>query len=400
VVGVRQTASEPSEIASLTVRYFKAVGPLVAALTIAACNGGSSTIPTNTASAPQWQAKHLARAACPQVVNRPACMVLISSVIRPQCSPSSGCGWVPSELQTRYGLTPYLGQGSGTDVAVIEVGDDSSAASDLSTYRSQFGLGTANLVKYNQNGQEGNYPDSCADYGWCLETALDMEMVSTSCPQCTIFLMEADDSISGLETAETSAVTLGATIVSNSWGCPGDWDCGDSNFPKYFDAKHVTYLGSTGDYAYDEIGGPAVLATVVAVGGTQLEKSGSTYSETAWDDAAGGCETDVARPKWQHNPHCKFRSVGDVSAEAGCSPGVAEYASQYGGWVDVCGTSVASPLVAGIFALAGNAARQDGGKTFWLAKHRDDLYDVCGKCLFSDYSYQGGWGSPNGIGAF
>ena len=47
------------------VRYFKLVGPLVAALTLAACSSGSSTIPTNTANMPQWQARHLARAVCP-----------------------------------------------------------------------------------------------------------------------------------------------------------------------------------------------------------------------------------------------------------------------------------------------------------------------------------------------
>jgi subtilase family serine protease len=385
------------------VRSLKVVGPLVAALTIAACNGGSSTIPTNTASAPQWQAKHLARAACPQVVKKPTCLaLLVTKGVTPLCSPAGdGCGWMPSDLQTRYGLTPYLGDGSGTNVAVIEVGDDSSAAADLGKYRSEFGLGTGTITKYNENGQEGDYPSSCADYGWCLETALDIDMVSASCPDCGIFLMEAQDSISGLEKAEVSAVKLGATIVSNSWICYGSWDCSDSNFPKYFEHKHVTYLASSGDDGLDEIGGPSALATVVAVGGTQLAKSGSTYSETIWSDAGGGCESGVAKPKWQDNPDCSYRSIADVSAEAGCAPGVAEYATQYGGWVEVCGTSVASPLSAGIFALAGNAKHEKGGKTFWESKHASDLYDVCGTaCLFSDYSYQGGWGSADGIGAF
>ena len=43
--------------------------------------------------------------------------------------------------------------------------------------------------------------------------------------------MEAKDgsSISDFEQAEKEAVTLGATILSNSWSCPENWDCGDSD---------------------------------------------------------------------------------------------------------------------------------------------------------------------------
>ena len=112
----------------------------------------------------------------------------------------------------------------------------------------------------------------------------------------------------------------------------------------------------------------------------------------------------VHKPKWQYNQDCNARSIADVSAEAGCSPAVAEYDTDYGGWTGVCGTSVASPLLAGMFALAENATHQRGGKTFWKPKsNHKDLYNVCSSgsiaCLFSSYSYGGGWGSPNGIGA-
>jgi subtilase family serine protease len=388
---------------------WKIVAPLAGALTIAACSGGSSTIPSNNDSVPQWQAKHLARAACPQVVNKPTCLVLISNRVGLACSPSSGaCGWTPSDLQTRYGLTSYLGAGSGTKVAVIEAGDDNTAVPDLAKYRTEFGLGTATIIKYNEDGKEKDYPPNCSQYGWCLETALDIEMVSVSCPNCTIFLMEASSAISDFEKAEASAVKRGARILSNSWICYGSWDCGTSDFATYFEHKHVLYLASSGDDGPNEIGGPSVLGSVVAVGGTQLAKSGSTYSETLWSDAGGGCASPsnvgnpgVPAPAWQDNPDCTYRSDADISAEAGCDPGVAEYASQYQGWVEVCGTSVASPLSAGIFALAGNAKHQDAGEAFWETKYQADLFDVCGgSCLFSDYSYQGGWGSPNGIGAF
>ncbi|MFY9739367.1 MAG: S8 family serine peptidase [Candidatus Cybelea sp.] len=365
---------------------------------------------------PQWQAKHLAHAACPQVVGKPSCFALISNEhgISPAsgCSPSA-CGWTPAQLQAAYGLTKSLGKGSGQIVAVIEAGDDPDAATTFATYRSQFGLGTGTLVKYNQDGQQSNYPPSCEDYGWCVETDLDIEMVSAACPKCTVYLMEASDgsSISGFEQAEAEAVTLGATILSNSWGCTGTDDCGDSNFQNYFDTPGIAYLASTGDSGYEQIGAPAVLDSVIAVGGTQLAVSGSKYSESIWDGAGGGCATGVAKPPWQHDPDCSYRTVGDVSAEAGCSPGVSEYSDLYGGWFGVCGTSVSSPFSAGVIGLAGNATSQDGGKNFWtLAQKKHKRYFhhptggggcpnyLCGNGRYKKYySGPGGWGSPNGI---
>ena len=209
----------------------KLLAPLAAALAIAACNaGGSSNMPSTTTGTspsssssfaghlPEWQAKHLAHAACPQNTHRPTCQVLVSNMVSPACSPSSGCGFTATQLEAAYELTPSLGNGAGTTVAVIEAGDAPNALSNVQTYRNEYGLGTASIFKYNQEGQQSNYPASCSDWGWCLETALDIEMVSASCPKCTIFLMEAN-SDSGVNMGETEAeaVTLGATILSNSW---------------------------------------------------------------------------------------------------------------------------------------------------------------------------------------
>ena len=72
------------------------------------------------------------------------------------------------------------------------------------------------IAKYNQDGEKRNYPESCQNFGWCVETELDIEMVSVSCPKCTIYLMESDGTTHGMEAAETKAVKLGATLVSNS----------------------------------------------------------------------------------------------------------------------------------------------------------------------------------------
>ncbi len=417
----------------------KFVAPLVAALAIAACSsGGSSNVPASGASTvgsastrvPEWQAKHLARTTCPQVVGKPTCFAL--EVTRgggapPPCSPSSTCGFTPAELQAAYGLTPSLGNGSGKKVAVIEAGDLANAATDVATYRTQFGLGTASFFKYNETGQQSNYPPTCQDYGWCGETALDIDMVSAACPKCTIYLMEAKDgsSISDFETAEQEAVTLGATIVSNSWSCPNNWDCGDPNFANYFSTAGVAYLASTGDSGYNTIGGPSALGNVIGVGGTQLTKSGSTYHETVWNGASAGCANTatvgspgVPKPSWQTDTGCANRTDGDVSSESGCSPGVAVYIDLYGGWSEYCGTSVASPFLAGVIGLKGNAASQHGGERFWKLKDRKVNHQLhyissgsdgsCGGSYlctagtnqYETYSGPGGFGSPKGINAF
>jgi subtilase family serine protease len=419
----------------------KLVAPLAAALAIAACNAStSSNMPATTGASqtgtqasrhavPEWEAKHQARRACKDLAGGVSCYSLLSNYHAGPlaCSPSSSCGFRPIDLQTRYKLTPLLGRGAGTIVAVIELGDLPSASSDLSTYRSQYGLGTAPFAKYNQYGQQSSYPESCADFGFCLEADLDTEMVAATCPKCTIYMIEGGNCggvVCGLEGAETTAVALGATIISNSWGChTGVYgpDCGDPNFSSYFSTPNIAYLASSGDSGYNEIEWPAALENVLAVGGTQLELSGSTFTETVWDGAGAGCATTVTKPSWQHDPDCTGRTIADVSAQAGCDPGVSEYDADYSGWVDVCGTSVASPITAGVVALAGNASSIFGGQTFWQLsnkQHRRKFNVIhsgndgsCGQTYlceagapkpgkYKTYSGPAGWGTPVGVRAY
>ncbi|MGC2406550.1 MAG: hypothetical protein WA431_09095, partial [Candidatus Cybelea sp.] len=108
----------------------KIVGPLVAALAIAACNaGGSSNMPAASGvsqgsplnkAMPQWMVKHEAKTMCPQVVGKPTCLALEvqKGGITPLCSPSSSCGFTAQQLEKAYNLTSQLGNGKGTTVAV------------------------------------------------------------------------------------------------------------------------------------------------------------------------------------------------------------------------------------------------------------------------------------------
>jgi hypothetical protein len=404
------------------VNALKIVAPLIAALAVAACSSsGSSNMPAGGTSGqsalthghgvvPDWLAKGQARPVCPQVTGRPTCLALTEHGIQPPCV-GSACGWAPIDLETRYKLP--ITKGSGQIVAIVDAGDNPDVATSIATYRTQFSLPPANFNKYNQEGQQSNYPTYT---GWSVEIALDVDMVSAACPLCTIDLVEANSSSSSdLDAAELEAVNLGAHVVSNSWICYGSIGCVDNSD---FDQPGVVYTAGSGDSGYNQNGAPEALDTVVSVGGTQLAKTGTTYSEMIWNGAGGGCATGETKPTWQHDPGCTSRTDADISAEAGCSPGVAVYDQFDGGWGGVCGTSAATPLAAAIFGLAGNASSQNAGQKFWMLsgkQRRHDLHPILlgndGQCSgeylctagthqFKDYSGPGGWGSPKGLGAF
>jgi subtilase family serine protease len=321
-------------------------------------------------------------------------------------------GWGATSLEAAYNL-PSSSKGTGQIVAIVDAYDNPDVASDLAVYRTEYGLPTANFTKYNQTGQTKNYPTG--NSGWGVEIDLDVDMASASCPNCTIYLIEANsNNTNDLYAAEKEAVKLGAHVVSNSWGGGGGSASGGA-----FDTKGVVYLASAGDGGYGTFD-PADYGTVVSVGGTVLQAaSGSTYTERVWPSSGAGCSV-VAKPSWQKDPACSNRTDNDVSAVAA---GVAEYDTySERGWITVGGTSVASPLVAGVYGLAGNASKQDAGKRFWTLTKKQlkkDLHYIntgmvsgcpssltgsylcqAGTGQFGNYSGPTGWGTPNGIGAF
>lgn len=398
------------------------LAPLVALLAVAACSSnGVPTVPgtsgQSTTQTPEQQ-KQLwganVQAACPDAgPGIMHCLALVRTDIAPNIQAQVG-GLTPTDFQKAYSL-PSSG-GSGQTVAIVDAYDNPNVAKDLKTYRAHFGLPTVKFTKYNQKGQTKNYPTG--DKGWGLEIDLDVDMVSASCPKCTIDLIEANSPYSSdLTTAEAEAQSLGAHIITNSWGGSCKGTCGYSGS---FNTPGIVYLASSGDGGYGVIW-PSQLGSVVAVGGTQLiadKKTKRGWTEKVWVGAGGGCST-APKPSWQHDPKCTHRTVADVSADAAPATGAAEYDSyQYGGWVVVGGTSLSSPLTAGIYGLAGNASSQNAGERFWTLtkKHRNkDLNAVTvgsdGSCggsylctagthQYGDYAGPIGWGTPRGIGAF
>lgn len=398
-------------------RPLKLVAPLVAALAVAACNGGSSTMPSAAGSAaaesqsvPQWLASHSAVAACPgdRRHGQMQCDAIVMNAnggMQPNV-----VGLAPVDFQTAYNL-PSSTKGKGQTVFIVDAFDNPDVASDIVTYRTNFNLGKVNFKKYNQSGQQSNYPTG--NQNWGFEIDLDVQMASASCPNCNISLIEANtNNTNDLYAAEQEAVKLGAKVISNSWGGGGGSNSGGA-----FDTKGVVYLASAGDGGYG-MQDPADYQTVVSVGGTNLTKQGSGYVESAWRLTGGGCSV-VNKPSWQKDPGCTKRTGNDVAA---VSVNVAEYDSYgYGGWREASGTSVSSPLLAGVFALAANESTHQSGKPFWTLKKKKlkkDLHVIssggngcptsitgsylctAGTGQFGTYSGPTGWGTPNGIGAF
>jgi subtilase family serine protease len=302
-------------------------------------------------------------------------------------------------------------------VAIVDAYDNPNTETDLAGYRSQFGLpvcSTANscFTKINQRGGT-TYP--AADTGWGQEIALDIDMASAVCANCKILLVEADNaSYANLGAAVDIAAFRGATAISNSYG--GSEFNGQASYESHYNHPGSAITVSSGDAGYG-VEFPAASRYVTAVGGTTLTRStttGRSWTETAWSGAGSGCSAYVTKPAWQKDTGCTGRSVADVAAVADPATGVAVYDS-YGAtgganWLVFGGTSVASPVIAGIYALAGNAAAVTAGS--YPYTHTASLYDVTagsnGRCRRTPYlctagpGYDGptGLGTPNGAGGF
>ncbi|MEO7202172.1 MAG: S8 family serine peptidase, partial [Candidatus Tumulicola sp.] len=314
-------------------------------------------------------------------------------------------GYGPSDFRSAYNL-PSKG-GSGQTVALVDFYDDPNAESDLAVYRAEYGLPPCTTEngcfrKVNQDGKQSHYPKPSG--GWAGEIAIDIEMASAVCPQCHILLVEA--STSGNK-GEDTAIALGADVVSNSWGYYGK-----SPYDKAFDHPGHIITVASGDSGYSKRATvPDSLSTVVSVGGTSLRQATNTrgWSETAWRGSTSECNVLVKKPAWQLDTGCTGRTETDVSAVADPGTGVAVYDSYKApGWVIYGGTSVASPIVAGIYALAANEKSLTYAQSLYT--NAADLNDVVsgdnGDCntyiCDAGPGYDGptGNGTPNGLKAF
>jgi subtilase family serine protease len=348
----------------------------------------------------------------PEVKEFARCHALV--VVNANGSPDATTGPAglnPVDLRSAYKLTNSTTSGTGRTIAIVDAFDDPNAATNLSVYRAQFGITactTANgcFRKVDQNGGTA-YP--AGNVGWGQEISLDLDMASAICPKCKIVLVEArSSSIVNLGTAVNTAARLGANVISNSYG-GSEFASETAIEATYYHHPGIAVTASSGDAGFG-VQFPASSRYVTAVGGTTLTRATNArgWTERAWSGAGSGCSAFEPKPSWQHDPGCSRRTVADVSADADPSTGVSVY-DTYGsaGWLRFGGTSVAAPLVGGVYALNGTTATF--GSDPYL--HTPALFDViggsngsCGGSYLctatSGYDGPTGLGTPNGSSAF
>jgi subtilase family serine protease len=341
----------------------------------------------------------------------------------------------PAQLRQAYNL-PSKTAGKGQTVAVVDAYDNPTAESDLAAYRKQFGLPACTTKngcfrKLNQDGNASPLPPKATGnlVGWAGEMSLDLDMVSAICPNCKIVLIETKTQKgTDLGAGVTGASKAGASQISNSYGIP---ECyynqqnklvcsSPASLAKYYNVPKTIVTASSGDSAwFAGPQAPADFGTVVSVGGTSLYPFNSSrgWIETAWHDAGSSCSKYIKRPSWvPSSTGCPggARPIADVSAVADPFTGVLVYQTypySRGGFYVYGGTSVASPIIAAVYALAGNASSQNFGAA--LYKSGASVFDVLignnGVIGFKNNAGQTctptkictsgpGWDGPTGVG--
>ncbi|HET9163265.1 MAG TPA: IPT/TIG domain-containing protein [Solirubrobacterales bacterium] len=328
--------------------------------------------------------------------------VTLHNEVEPHSAADGTYGLRPQDLHGAYGL-PSAAPAPQT-IAIVDAYDDPTAEADLATYDAEFGLPACThangcFSKVNQHGSESSLP--AYNSGWAGEIALDLEAAHAVCQtNCRILLVETESALtSSLEAGVETAVSLGATEVSNSYGGPEPSVEGAA-----YDHPGVAIAVSTGDDGYlnwsSSTAGfpghpnyPASSPDVVAVGGTRLTVSGGARSaERVWNDGStlgtsygaggGGCSEHPLAPEWQQDVAgwaqvgCgSKRAAADVAADADPYTGIAVYRD--GSWSTVGGTSLASPIVAATYALAGGTGGLDyPARTLYSHLGSAALFDV------------------------
>jgi subtilase family serine protease len=337
-------------------------------------------------------------------------------------------------LPTGYGPAEFLGAyelsgkaASPKIIAIIDAYDHPTIQSDLDTYSRTFGIPklpacrssivSSKVPCFKKVDQYGgtNYPKF--DAAWALEIALDVEVAHAICQNCKILLVEAKSATyDDMMTAVDRAIVMGATVISNSYGS-GEFP-GQTAYDYHFNRPGIAFTVSSGDSGYVPQY-PAASPYVTAVGGTTLfVNENNTYqSESVWNGTGSGCSAYSSKPSWQTDTLCATRMIADVSAVADPGTGAAVYTTAdfhggYRGWLTVGGTSLSAPLIAGVYALAGDVSSAIPANQLPYTRIKTaNIHDIqIGSNGYCDGSYlctagigydgPTGLGSPKGIAAF
>jgi subtilase family serine protease len=354
----------------------------------------------------------------------------------PQRTSGTISGYSPQAIQQVYGVSPVLTggtNGSGQTIAIVDASYDPNIVSDVAAFNKQFGL-----TQFNQTGgptfkvvttdgtavTSSNGPSLGENANWGGETSLDVEWAHAIAPGANILLVEAPldstnaqqltDLLTGVSYAANAG---GANVVSMSWGVYEF--AKETNYDSVFTQNpNVTFVAAAGDNSarYGPMW-PATSPYVLAVGGTSLNTTtagGQTLyrSESGWVGSGGGYAGLEGEPDFQTSAVGSYgaRLTPDVAFDATPNTGVAIY-DTFGTsrpWFEVGGTSVGSPVWAGIVALADQKAGSSLGtyqveSTLYSVLHnatgyQADFHDVThgsnGYAAGSGYDLVTGLGTP------
>jgi subtilase family serine protease len=322
----------------------------------------------------------------------------------------------PAQIQQAYHLPGLYARGitgRGTTIVIVDSFGSPTITSDLAAFDQAFGLPAPPSFRIiAPAGRVPAYDPNNSDMvGWAGETTLDVEYAHVVAPGASLLLVETPvpetEGVKGfpqIVAAETYVLKhhLG-DVISQSFSAT------ERTFPSPAAVKQlrgayqlaardgVTVLAASGDsgaadvkldastyYLSPQTSWPDSDPLVTGVGGTQLHfgANGAPAAPTAWNDtydvaaegfAAGGTGPSplstgggrsvlFSRPGFQDGVRGvvgNHRGVPDVSMSAACDGSVVTYATFGGappGWSPSCGTSEATPLFAGIVALADQVA--------------------------------------------
>jgi hypothetical protein len=441
-------------------RRMRTVGAVLASAALAVGIGASASV-AGASVAPEYRVEHVCGASRPGVAACAALRLvsasLTSAELEANAARQAAAGadparenknpypgyLTPQDLHAAYSLPDETAAAATQTIAVVDAYDDPTAEADLKVYDEEFGLPACTSAngcfrKVNEEGLPSPLPPKSGE--WAGEISIDVQMAHAVCQGCRVLLVEAKSpELTDLGAGVNAAVALGATEISNSYTAAEESSIAsfyaELNADYYGDHAGVVVTAAAGDCGYlneaclGEAGTanfPADSPEVVGVGGTSLSEEKEVWSSTVWDEGGSGCSEIFAAPAWQSavpdfaGTGCgSERSVADVAAIGDPNTGVDVYDStpegngQPTGWTVFGGTSVASPIVAAEWGLAGGShgVAVPAATLYSHLGDAEDLYDVvsgsngsCGAAIScqaaAGYDGPTGVGSPIGLGAF
>lgn len=295
----------------------------------------------------------------------------------------------PIQMRKAYNV-PDSATGAGAKIAIVDLMplagyNTAKITSDYNAFCAQYNLPNTGLSIYTYPTTNAKAPTNTR--GWGLEICLDIQWAHVMAPQASIMLIlvanPAAQTNAGIANAISYAVSLGANIVSMSFGMSEVSNELSLGFEPVFQNPNVTFIASAGDTG-GELCYPAASSNVIAVGGTSLgvKSNGQYITECAWISSGGGVSKYVPYPKYQYQSlynsfsSQRGRCIPDVGLIGDPYTGVAVYCTETSTsqpWYQVGGTSLGAPAWAGICALL---YQKFGSSTLGTAKLQNILYTM------------------------